>query len=49
MLEQKLMEWVKNVVEVQNLKEHQFADTYQMIVDVDKIIAEAFDHAPIIK
>ena len=49
MLEQKLMEWVKKVVEAQDLKEHQFADTHQMLVDVDKIIAEAFDYAPVLQ
>jgi hypothetical protein len=46
MFEQKLNEWVEKVVIAYNSPG--MADTYRMIVDVDKIVAEAFNHAPVI-
>lgn len=46
MFEQKLNEWVEKVVIAYNSSG--MADTYRMIVDVDKIVAEAFNHAPVI-
>lgn len=47
MLEQRLKEWMDKV-----LTAHEAAgmtDTFQMIVDVDRIIAEEFDHAPMLE
>lgn len=45
MLEEKLLEWVKKVV---NVHGENFVDTYAMLEEVDKIIAEAFDHEPVL-
>ena len=45
MLEERLLEWVKKVV---NVHGENFVDTYAMIADVDKIISEEFCHEPIL-
>lgn len=46
MLEDELKDWMKNVLTAYESKGS--VDTYKMIVDVDKIIADAFDHDTII-
>ena len=46
MLEQRITEWMRKVLAA---KEAPGAtDTYQMLVDIDRIIAEEFDHEPIL-
>ena len=47
MLEERVNEWVKKVVAAKNERSRGCANTRQMILDVDKIIAEEFDHAPL--
>lgn len=47
MLEQKLNEWVAKVLAAYNDTKPGFVNTRAMICDVDKIIAEAFDHTPL--
>ena len=42
MLEQRLQEWVQKVIAAKNGGGG--VNTYAMIMDVDKIIAEEFDH-----
>ena len=50
MLEQKLNEWVRRVVAAHDGAHYcGVINTFQMVVDVDKIIAEEFNHAPVIK
>jgi hypothetical protein len=46
MLEKRLNEWMQKVIAVHNDKSNAFADTYRMMIDVDKIISEEFDHKP---
>lgn len=46
MLEDRLNEWVKKVVAAKNDTSRGCTNTRQMILDVDKIIAEEFDHTP---
>ena len=48
MLEQKLLEWVAKVVAAHNSDTPGAPDTFQMVKDVDQIIAEAFDHDPVL-
>lgn len=48
MLEEELLDWVKNVVAVKKLMDSDdctktFVSTYAMIQEVDSIIAKAFD------
>lgn len=43
MLEERLAEWVEKVLDAYNSK-GTAVDTLQMMIDVDKIIAEEFDH-----
>ena len=38
-----LTDWMEKVVTSYNPKHGEMVDTYQMIVDVEKIIAEAFN------
>ena len=45
MLEKRLNEWMEKVIEAH--KSNGMADTYQMMVDVDRIIAEEFDREPV--
>ena len=51
MLEERLTQWMEKVLATHS-EPNPFirvsANTYKMILDVDKIIAEEFDHAPII-
>lgn len=47
MLEERLNDWVKKVVAAKNDTSRGYTDTRQMILDVDKIIAEEFDHTPV--
>ena len=48
MLEERLNEWVKKVLKAyESSNSYVYANTYQMIVDVDEILAEEFDHEPI--
>lgn len=48
MLEEKLNEWVQKVLNAySNSETYIFVDTYKMMVDVDKIIAEGFGHRPV--
>lgn len=46
MLEKRLSEWMEKVIAAKN--SGGITDTLQMIVDVDKIIAEEFDHEPVL-
>lgn len=46
MLEQRITEWMQKVLAAQEAPGA--TDTYQMMVDIDRIIAEAFDHAPVL-
>ena len=46
MLEQRITEWMHKVLAAQEAPGA--TNTYQMMVDIDRIIAEAFDHAPIL-
>lgn len=49
MLEERLNEWVQKVLRAyENSNSYVCIDTFQMIVDVDEIIAECFGHDPII-
>ena len=43
MLEERLNAWVEKVLKA-HAEKGMGIDTYQMIVDIDKIIAEEFDH-----
>lgn len=45
-LKKKLEEWENKVLNSYGQKGG--VNTYQMIVDVDKIIAEAFNHTPVL-
>lgn len=47
MLEERLNEWVKKVVAAKKDTSRGCTNTRQMILDVDKIIAEEFDHTPV--
>lgn len=48
MLEERLNEWMHKVLDAyDNSDTYVYIDTYKMVVDVDKIIAEAFGHYPI--
>lgn len=47
-LEQKLNEWVAKVVASYNPDTPGAPNTFQMVKDVDQIIAEAFDHDPVL-
>ena len=47
MLEEKLTEWVHKVLTAYETAG--MTDILQMIVDVDRIIAEAFDHTPVLE
>lgn len=48
MLEEKLNEWMQKVLNAYNNSDTLVCiDTYKMVVDVDKIISEAFGHYPI--
>ena len=47
MFEDKLKEWMEKVINAYNSKENGMTDTFAMIEDVDKIIAEAFEHDPV--
>lgn len=52
MLEKRLNEWVQAVMDAYNDDRDGFeysVNTYQMIVEVDKIISEEFDHEPVLK
>ena len=47
MFEEKLNEWTQKVIDAYkavNNGECDFVSTYRMMLDVDKLIAEAFDH-----
>lgn len=46
MLEQRLNEWVAKVIKAS--EPGGCVNTYRMIVDIDKIIAEEFDHEPVL-
>lgn len=46
MLEARLNEWVRKVLNA--YKSEGMTNTYQMLVDVDKIISEEFDHDPVL-
>lgn len=48
MLEQKLTEWVQKVLAAHDAPALVGKNTYRMIEEVDKIIAEAFDHEPVL-
>ena len=48
MLEEKLNEWMQKVLDAYNKSDtYVCIDTFQMIVDVDEIIAEEFGHDPV--
>lgn len=47
MFEKKMNEWAKKVIEV--YQSGGAANTYQMMIDIDNIIAEAFDHYPMLE
>lgn len=44
-LEARLKEWVEKVIKTQGAAG---VNTYRMLVDVDKILAEEFDHEPVL-
>ncbi|WP_195985398.1 hypothetical protein [Clostridium sp. D33t1_170424_F3] len=44
MLEKRLSEWVERVISAKQSEALGGVDTFQMVVDVDKIIAEEFGH-----
>ena len=48
MLEQKLLEWVSSVVAAYNSDALGSVNTLKMMMDVDGIIADAFDHDRVI-
>lgn len=45
-LEEKLNKWVKLVIEAKRDPNPGHVDTIKMMIDIDKIIAEEFDHTP---
>lgn len=48
MLEERLNEWMQKVLDAYNNSDtFVYIDTYKMVVDVDKIIAEEFGHYPV--
>lgn len=48
MLEERLNEWMQKVLKAYDNKSvYMCINTFQMIVDVDKIISEEFDNEPI--
>ena len=48
MLEERLNEWMQKVLKAHNNNDpYVCVDNYKMIVDVDKIIAEEFNHDPV--
>ncbi len=49
MLEKRLKEWMEKVLAAYNDDRPNVGiDTYRMVVDVDKIISEEFDHDPVL-
>lgn len=44
MLEKRLNEWMEKVIAAH--ESEGMTDTYQMMIDIDKIISEEFDHPP---
>lgn len=44
MFEKELNEWVRRVLSAYEDSNNAMCNTYQMIVDIDKIIADAFNH-----
>ena len=44
MFEKELNEWVRRVITAYADDNKSMCNTYQMIVDIDKIIADAFNH-----
>ena len=47
MFEEKIYEWAEKVINAHKISG--MTNTYQMMVDIDKIIAEGFDHDPFFK
>ena len=48
MLEERLNEWVQKVLKAyENSNSYVYVNTFQMIIDVDEIISEEFEHEPI--
>ena len=45
MFEEKIREWAEKVINAQ--KAIGMTNTYQMMLDIDKIIADGFDHDPV--
>ena len=46
--EEKLMEWVRNVLQAHEIDVLGMSDTHKMVTDVDKIIADGFNRSPVI-